>query len=147
MSEWTMLLDRLLEHPYWFDFQGALFRSRRVNPLPLSLKVDGTERHFDIRAQYILEFAGGPFDSGEDAYNAFRLSLGEIVRIQSVFRDDERLYVAQDIFTAAPQDLERLENVVVEWSALPRGIDLVICAKPPPHSRQDFVELLKEYVQ
>lgn len=148
MSEWTMLLDRLLEHPYWFDFQGALFQSRRVLPLPLSLKVDGVERGFEIRSQYILEFAAGPFDIGENAYNAFRLSLGrDLVRIQSIFRDDSRLYAAKDIFTVVPQDVECLENVVVEWSGLPRGTEIVTRAETPSHSRADFVELLKEYTQ
>ena len=148
MSEWMSLLDRLLEHPYWFDFQGALFCSRRVSPLPLSLKVDGEERAFELQAQYIFEFAAGPFDIGEEAYNAFRLSLGrDLVRIQSLFRDENTLYVAKDIFTVIPQNLERLEDAVTNWAALPKGSEVVVCTKTPSRSRPDFVELLKEYVQ
>lgn len=148
MSEWTTLLDRLLEHPYWFEFQGALSSSRRVLPMPLSLKVDGEVRSFTITAQYLFEFGAGPFDVAESAYNAFRLSLGcEIVRVQSVFREDERIYVAKDLFTVIPQDLERLEDVVVGWSSLPKGKGAATCVKPPSHSRSDFVELLKEYTK
>ncbi len=148
MSEWMTLLDRLLEHPYWFDFQGALTSSRRVLPMPLLLKVDGEMRSFTINAQYIFEFGAGPFDVAESAYNAFRLSLGgEIVRVQSVFREDERVYVAKELLAVIPQKLERLEDVIVEWSALPKGNGAAMCAEPPSHSRSDFVELLKEYTQ